>query len=85
MGRAVARRLAAEGARLTIFDLNAEAAAETRYGGLDVMISIAGIIRPMHFLDVTEENWRSTLDVNGLGFFDFTPQPWAKPTTRAAR
>lgn len=100
MGRAVARRLAAEGASLTIFDLNAEAAAKTRdeltsaggkviaasgnvvnredvaaavaagveaYGGLDVMFSIAGIIRPMHFLDVTEENWRSTLDVNGLG------------------
>ena len=30
MGRAVARRLAQEGAKLTIFDLNAEAAAEAR-------------------------------------------------------
>jgi meso-butanediol dehydrogenase/(S,S)-butanediol dehydrogenase/diacetyl reductase len=99
MGRAVASRLAAEGAKLTLFDLNADAAAEARneitsaggtaidatgnvvtrddvaaaisagveaFGGLDVMFSIAGIIRPMHFLDVTEENWRSTLDVNGL-------------------
>jgi meso-butanediol dehydrogenase/(S,S)-butanediol dehydrogenase/diacetyl reductase len=100
MGKAVALRLAAEGAKLTIFDLNTEAAEKTAqevisdggnaiaasgnvatrgdvaaavaagveaYGGLDVMFAIAGIIRPMHFLDVTEENWRSTLDVNGLG------------------
>ena len=100
MGRAVARRLAKEGAKLTIFDLNAEAAADARdeivseggmaiaasgnvvsredvaaavaagvetYGGLDVMFAIAGIIKPMHFLDVTEENWRTTLDINGLG------------------
>ncbi|MEC3853697.1 SDR family oxidoreductase [Paenarthrobacter ureafaciens] len=100
MGRAVALSMAAEGALLTIFDLNAEAAEKVsqeivadggraiatsgnvverkdvaaavaagveEYGGLDVMFAIAGIIRPMHFLDVTEENWRTTLDVNGLG------------------
>ena len=100
MGRAIARRLAAEGAHLTLFDLNAEAAEETgneltasgtpvvvtsgnvvnrddvraaikagvdAHGGIDVMFAIAGIIKPMHFLDVTEENWRMTLDVNALG------------------
>jgi meso-butanediol dehydrogenase/(S,S)-butanediol dehydrogenase/diacetyl reductase len=100
MGRAIAGRLAAEGAHLTLFDLNAEAVEETgkditatgasavvtsgnvvnrddvraaiqagvdAHGGIDVMFAIAGIIKPMHFLDVTEENWRATLDVNALG------------------
>lgn len=37
------------------------------FGGIDVLFAIAGIIKPMHFLDVTEENWRTTLDINGLG------------------
>jgi meso-butanediol dehydrogenase/(S,S)-butanediol dehydrogenase/diacetyl reductase len=36
-------------------------------GGLDVMFNVAGLNVPMHFLDVTEENWRSILDVNALG------------------
>jgi meso-butanediol dehydrogenase/(S,S)-butanediol dehydrogenase/diacetyl reductase len=42
-------------------------AGVSEFGGLDVMFAIAGIITPMHFLDTTEENWRRTLDVNGLG------------------
>jgi len=100
MGRSIALALAAEGARLTLFDLNIEAAETVRaevesgggaaiavggnvvkredvaaavaastesYGGLDVLFAIAGIIQPLHFLDTTEENWRNTLDVNGLG------------------
>ncbi|WP_291049671.1 SDR family oxidoreductase [Herbiconiux sp.] len=100
MGRSIARALAAEGARLTLFDLNGEAAEVVRdeivsqggeavvsagnvtvradvaaavaasvdaYGGLDVLFAIAGMIKPMHFLETTEENWRLTLDVNGLG------------------
>lgn len=100
MGRTIAQRLAGEGAKLTMMDLNgeaAEAAAEgisgsggvatavagdvtvrqdvvravqattEAYGGLDVLFAVAGIIKPLHFLDVTEENWRTTLDVNGLG------------------
>lgn len=100
MGRSIARALAAEGARLTLFDLNGEAAEVVRdeivgqggealvsagnvtvrsdvaaavrasaeaYGGLDVLFAIAGMIKPMHFLETTEENWRTTLDVNGLG------------------
>lgn len=100
MGRAIARALAAEGAQLTLFDMNGDAAEVVRdeivtqggraiavagnvtvrsdvaaavaastaeYGGLDVLFAIAGMIKPMHFLDTTEENWRTTLDVNGLG------------------
>lgn len=100
MGRSIARALAQEGAKVTIFDLNAEAAEVVRgeivgaggeaivatgnvtsrsdvaaavkagvdaFGGLDVLFAIAGMIKPMHFLETTEENWRTTLDVNGLG------------------
>jgi meso-butanediol dehydrogenase / (S,S)-butanediol dehydrogenase / diacetyl reductase len=36
-------------------------------GRLDVMFNNAGVNRPMHLLDVTEENWRLILDVNALG------------------
>lgn len=100
MGRAVAVRLAAEGAKITIFDLGTEGAEETRaqieaaggtaivttgdvtnradvtaavaaaaaeFGRLDVLFAIAGVITPMRFLETTEENWRRTLDINGLG------------------
>jgi len=45
----------------------AVSAGVTEFGGLDVMFAIAGIITPMHFLETTEDNWRRTLDVNGLG------------------
>jgi meso-butanediol dehydrogenase/(S,S)-butanediol dehydrogenase/diacetyl reductase len=46
-----------------------EAIARTveRFGRLDVKFNNAGVNRPMNFLDVTEENWRFIMDVNGLG------------------
>jgi meso-butanediol dehydrogenase / (S,S)-butanediol dehydrogenase / diacetyl reductase len=34
---------------------------------LDVLFNNAGFNRPMHFLDVTEENWHAIMDVNALG------------------
>ena len=37
------------------------------FGKLDVKFNNAGINKPMNFLDVTEDNWRSIMDVNGLG------------------
>jgi meso-butanediol dehydrogenase/(S,S)-butanediol dehydrogenase/diacetyl reductase len=37
------------------------------FGGLDVMFNNAGFNRPMHLLDVTEENWHSIMTVNALG------------------
>lgn len=37
------------------------------FGSLDVMFNNAGLNRPMHFLDVTEENWDTIMRVNGLG------------------
>ncbi len=36
-------------------------------GGLDVLFNNAGFNRPMHLLDVTEENWHAVMDVNALG------------------
>jgi meso-butanediol dehydrogenase/(S,S)-butanediol dehydrogenase/diacetyl reductase len=36
-------------------------------GRLDVMFNNAGFNKPMHLLDVTEENWNSIMDVNALG------------------
>jgi meso-butanediol dehydrogenase / (S,S)-butanediol dehydrogenase / diacetyl reductase len=36
-------------------------------GHLDVLFNNAGFNVPMHLMDVTEENWRSIMEVNGLG------------------
>ena len=38
-----------------------------RFGRLDVMFNNAGVNKPMNFLDVTDDNWRFIMDVNGLG------------------
>lgn len=38
-----------------------------RTGRLDVLFNNAGLNKPMHLMDVTEENWRSIMDVNALG------------------
>ncbi|MCF8540919.1 MAG: SDR family oxidoreductase [Aurantimicrobium sp.] len=45
----------------------AVAASVEAFGKLDVMFNIAGMIKPAHFMDTTEENFRNTLDVNALG------------------
>lgn len=39
----------------------------SKFGKLDVKFNNAGVNKPMNFLDVTEENWRFIMDVNGLG------------------
>jgi len=38
-----------------------------RFGKLDVKFNNAGVNRPMNFMDVTEENWRYIMEINGLG------------------
>ena len=43
------------------------AAVVERFGRLDVKFNNAGVNKPMNFLDVTEDNWRFIMDVNGLG------------------
>jgi meso-butanediol dehydrogenase/(S,S)-butanediol dehydrogenase/diacetyl reductase len=37
------------------------------FGKLDVLFAIAGMIKPQMFLDITEDNFRLTTDVNTLG------------------
>jgi len=37
------------------------------FGRLDVKFNNAGVNKPMNFLDVTEDNWRYIMDINGLG------------------
>jgi meso-butanediol dehydrogenase/(S,S)-butanediol dehydrogenase/diacetyl reductase len=36
-------------------------------GALDVLFNNAGFNKPLHLMDVTEENWRAIMDVNALG------------------
>lgn len=36
-------------------------------GRLDVLFNNAGFNKPMHLMDVTEENWHAIMDVNALG------------------
>ncbi len=43
------------------------AKAVDAFGKLDVKFNNAGVNKPMHFLDVTEENWEFVMRVNGLG------------------
>ena len=43
------------------------AKAVAAFGKIDVKFNNAGINKPMNFLDVTEDNWRSIMEVNGLG------------------
>ncbi|MER6170727.1 glucose 1-dehydrogenase [Streptosporangium sp. NPDC001681] len=42
-------------------------AAVDRYGHLDILFNNAGILREDPFLDVTEDDWRQLMTVNGLG------------------
>lgn len=37
------------------------------FGKLDVKFNNAGVNKPMNFLDVTEENWKFIMEINGLG------------------
>ncbi len=43
------------------------ATAVDRWGRLDVMFNNAGVNRPQHFLETTEDNWNFIMNVNALG------------------
>ncbi|MCG8358650.1 MAG: glucose 1-dehydrogenase [Kiloniellales bacterium] len=43
------------------------ASAVEAFGGLDSIFNNAGIAQVRPFLDITEDDWRTVMDVNGLG------------------
>jgi len=76
--KAVVEQIAADSGSPTAVALGADvsdrgavvAALDTFLGyapRLDVLFNNAGFNRPMHLLDVTEDNWHSIMDVNALG------------------
>ncbi|MDH2357278.1 glucose 1-dehydrogenase [Bradyrhizobium sp. SSUT112] len=42
-------------------------ACEDTFGFIHAIVNNAGICRPQHFLDTTEENWDRIIKINGLG------------------
>src|SRR3989304_2557365 len=64
IGAACARRLAREGGRLVLADVDGGAQPDRRFGRLDVLFNNAGVIRVQPLLDVTEDEWDRVLGVN---------------------
>ncbi|MDH3665739.1 MAG: SDR family oxidoreductase [Paracoccaceae bacterium] len=97
IGRAIAQRMAQEGWRVLVADLDSAAAEETAaeigatpcqvnvldagsvtamveaanaaFGCLDVLVSNAGIMDRMPFLEMTEDFWHRVIDTNLTGTF----------------
>jgi NAD(P)-dependent dehydrogenase (short-subunit alcohol dehydrogenase family) len=102
IGRAIAERLAADGAAVAVADLNPDTAgdvarsieaaggqavavrvdvtspddaerlateARTRFGGIDVLVNNAGILRSTRAAEVTPEEWHLVIDANLTGAF----------------
>lgn len=107
LGAAMARRLAEDGARVVIVDINGEdaeraaaalaqdgyeAVAEVcdvssrqqvaevmqrtkeRFGRLDILVNNAGITRDASFFKMTDDQWRTVLDVNLTSMFICTQE-----------
>jgi meso-butanediol dehydrogenase/(S,S)-butanediol dehydrogenase/diacetyl reductase len=74
--QAVADEITGQGGAAAAFGLDVRertqvaafvAATAERFGSLDVMFNNAGLNRPQHFLDVTEDVYAQVMDVNALG------------------
>lgn len=73
---AVAAQIVAEGGQAMPLEADVSARSSmvsaldsfvANFGRLDVMFNNAGFNAPLHFLDVTDENWHRIMDVNALG------------------
>ena len=40
-----------------------------RFGGVDLLVNVVGVISPAGLADTTEEVWRRTMDVNATSMF----------------
>ena len=101
IGRATAVRLASEGAKVVLADINESALADTqamladgaeslcltvnvsaaedcagavnacveRFGQLDILCNIAGVLLCKHFMEITEAEWQRVMGVNLNGVF----------------
>lgn len=77
-GKALAERLTADGRRAIYLHCDVSRAEEVRaavdatvaeFNRIDVLVNNAGIFRAAEFLDVTEADWDTVLDVNLKGGF----------------
>ena len=69
--RALAFALAREAdVRTRVDAATAQDSFTGRFGALDVPLSSAGFNRPMHLIDVTEEDSHSIMDVNAVGYLN---------------
>ena len=77
LGRASALRLAEEGARVVVTDLNAAeetewlsvlAKVEQRYGQLDILVNNAGVflVKPISATSLDEFRWQNSINVDGV-------------------
>lgn len=101
IGRATAVRLASEGAKVVLADINEAALADTqsmlaegaeslcltvdvssaencsaavnacveRFGQLDILCNIAGVLLCKHFMEITEAEWQRVMGINLNGVF----------------
>jgi 3-oxoacyl-[acyl-carrier protein] reductase len=71
IGRAIAERFSASGAKVAIWDVDGAAAAETRLGPPHILVNNAGISGPnLPLSDYPPEEWRRVVEIDLIGVFN---------------